>query len=292
MEKTLTTTEQNLAALNITEDEANSRQGSRNKLYSYNNNRRDSRRFKPRDNRHAISQQNNTESRQIDNPSAAKCYNCGNSWPHLNAPCPARGKQCKSCNRHGHFAKVCRSTQQQQRSRSFHRERKHIRNLDCRRSPSTSTSESDDHLYSVHCEHNKPTEMPKIHRVTLPQAKIKINNVNFPFMIDTGASINVMDENAFSKLQSHSKHNQVKLRKPKTKIYAYGSTTPLPVLGTFTTVVESRRRVTFAMFYVVQAANGSLLSCATAQELDLIRLNVSSINTKVNNLPSKDQSTP
>ena len=148
------------------EDEANSRQGSRNKLYSYNNNRRDSRRDsrrpKPRDNRHAISQQNNTERRQIDNPSIAKCYNCGNSWPHLNAPCPARGKQCKSYNHHGHFAKVCRSTQQQQRSRSFHRERKHIRNLDCRRSPSTPTSESDDHLYSIHCEHNKPTEMPKI----------------------------------------------------------------------------------------------------------------------------------
>ena len=83
-------------------------------------------------------------------------------------------------------------------------------------------------------------------------------------MIDTGASINVMDENACFNLQSHNKRNQVKLRKPKTKIYAYGSTTPLPVLGTFTTVVESRSRVTFAMFYVVQAANGSLLSCATA----------------------------
>ena len=40
-------------------------------------------------------------------------------------------------------------------------------------------------------------------------------------MIDTGASINVMDENAFSKLQSHNKRNQVKLRKPKTKIYAF-----------------------------------------------------------------------
>ena len=75
MEKNLTTPEQNLAALNITEDEASSRQGSRNKLYSYNNNRRDSRRLKPRDNRQAISQQNNTECRQIDNPSAAKCYN-------------------------------------------------------------------------------------------------------------------------------------------------------------------------------------------------------------------------
>ena len=39
-------------------------------------------------------------------------------------------------------------------------------------------------------------------------------------MIDTGASINV-DENAFSKLQSHNMRTQVKLRKPKTKIYAY-----------------------------------------------------------------------
>ena len=46
-------------------------------------------------------------------------------------------------------------------------------------------------------------------------------------MIDTGASINVMDENACFKLQSHNKRNQVKLRKPKTKIYAYGSTTPI-----------------------------------------------------------------
>ena len=46
------------------------------------------------------------------------------------------------------------------------------------------------------------------------------------------------------------------------------------------------------MFYVVKAGNGSLLSGKTAQELDLIRLNVSSIDTKVNKLPSKAQSTP
>ena len=45
------------------------------------------------------------------------------------------------------------------------------------------------------------------------------------------------------------------------------------------------------MFYVVQAGNGSLLSCETAEELDLIRLNVSSINTKVNNFHSSP-STP
>ena len=208
----------------------------------------------------------------------------------MNAPCPAKGKQCKNCNRPGHFAKVCRSTWR--RSSPRRDARKHVRNVDYPRSPSTSSAEFDGYLYPVQNEQSKPTETLKIHRVTLPQPKIKINNVNFPFMIDTGASINVIDENAFSKLQSHTVRHKVKLKQPKTKIYAYGSTTPLNALGTFTTVVESRRRITFAMFYVLKAGNGSLLSCKTAQELDIIRLNVSSIDTKVNKLPSKAQSTP
>ena len=47
--------------------------------------------------------------------------------------------------------------------------------------------------------------------------------------------------------------------------------------------IYDSRRITFAMFYLVRAGNGCLLSCETAQELELIRL--------VNNLPSKDQST-
>ena len=79
-------------------------------------------------------------------------------------------------------------------------------------------------------------------------------------MIDTGASINVIDENAFSRLQNNTKRNSSRLRKPKTNVYAYGSITPLPVVGTFVTVVESRRRLTSAMFYVVKEDHGSLLS--------------------------------
>ena len=80
MEKSLTATEQNLAALNVTQDEANSRQGSRNKFH--------------RTTTIAVTDvvpnyltidghfhiKNNTERRQTENPSAAKCYNCGDSW--------------------------------------------------------------------------------------------------------------------------------------------------------------------------------------------------------------------
>ena len=115
MEKTLTTTEQSLAVLNVTEDAVNSRQYLRHESCSHSSNRRDRRRSsfetKPPDNRHAFPHQTNSACRQINSTSTAKCYYCGNSWPHVNAPCPAKGKQCKSCNQPGHFAKVCRSTQ-------------------------------------------------------------------------------------------------------------------------------------------------------------------------------------
>jgi hypothetical protein len=36
------------------------------------------------------------------------CANCGRTYPHIRV-CPARGKDCKSCGKIGHFARVCRT---------------------------------------------------------------------------------------------------------------------------------------------------------------------------------------
>ena len=47
------------------------------------------------------------------NTTATKCYNCGGNWPHKERPCPAKGKECRKCNKVGHFAKVCKSTKKQ-----------------------------------------------------------------------------------------------------------------------------------------------------------------------------------
>ena len=64
---------------------------------------------------------------------------------------------------------------------------------------------------------------------------------------------------------------------------------PLPC-----TEVESRRRLTSTTFYVVKEDHGSLLSCNTVQELDLIKLNVNSVKkakkASQKNLQSVDQS--
>jgi hypothetical protein len=120
MEKGMDNSTQELATLRINEDE--NRRNRRNE--SHNTTRHDTRSPSSFDNKSPeFSRQNNTDRRINDNRSMSKCYNCGNSWPHVNAPCPARGKQCNNCNRLGHFAKVCRSTKQ---TNSRRRDRKHV----------------------------------------------------------------------------------------------------------------------------------------------------------------------
>ena len=92
MEKTFTTAEQNLAALNITEEDNN------------NNHRRDRRRPKLPDNRHAfhIKTTPNVTKPTVHPPrSTITVASCNYSWPRLYAQCPARAKQNKNCNRHG-----------------------------------------------------------------------------------------------------------------------------------------------------------------------------------------------
>ena len=91
----------------------------------------------------------------------------------------------------------------------------------------------------------------------------------------------------------------VPLRKSSTKIYAYGSKTPLPLKGQFQATLESKKRYTVTQSYVVEGMDGNLLSAKTAQDLELIKLinTVSSIPAVTTDyMPSddlmKDESAP
>ena len=39
--------------------------------------------------------------------SVQACYNCGGRYPHSDKPCSAAGKACRSCEKIGHFEKMC-----------------------------------------------------------------------------------------------------------------------------------------------------------------------------------------
>ena len=86
-------------------------------------------------------------------------------------------------------------------------------------------------------------------------------------MIDTGASVNILDENTYSQI------GKPKLNKrDPIHLMPYGGGKPLTVMGRCAVMVETKRNIQCHEFHVVTGDNGTLLSCATATELGLIEI--------------------
>ena len=216
-----------------------------------------------------------------------QCRNCGLSWPHVGIPCPARGQTCHKCKKLNHYARVCRSTvnremsAQHQKSLSrkklINQETKHkIQRVkpDSEAVSSESSSSEDEYLYA--CRTNESSKMPSV--------KVKLNNVRVKMLIDTGASINIIDEKTFAYI---TQFKPISLQRAHTKLFAYGSKQQLPILGKFDIVVESKKRITVACIHVVKGNSGSLLSYQTASELNMITLHVNKV-TSTSSVSSDD----
>ncbi|CAB4013461.1 Retrovirus-related Pol poly [Paramuricea clavata] len=98
-------------------------------------------------------------------------------------------------------------------------------------------------------------------------------------IIDTGASINIIDENTFANI---NKYKSISLKRTRTKLFAYGSKQQLPVIGTFEATIETKKRMTISTIHVVRGNYGSLLSYQTATELNLIKVNVNNVKVTGN----------
>ena len=83
------------------------------------------------------------------------------------------------------------------------------------------------------------------------RTKLKINGVYLSFLIDTGASINLIDEKTFNKFKTKPALNSV-----STKIFAYGANKPTVIIGLFRAEIESKRRITIADIYVASGTSG------------------------------------
>ena len=90
-------------------------------------------------------------------------------------------------------------------------------------------------------------------------------------LIDSGASTNVIDEEAFRHI---SKAHPVVLAPSPTRILAYGFNTPLPVIGTFSATFQTSTTSTVAPVQVLKGNHGCLLSFQTASVLGLLTISV------------------
>ena len=175
-----------------------------------------------------------------------KCGNCGGYTPHRNQ-CPAQGKTCNACGKICHFAHVCRSKP--------------------RTVATVETSqESDEEYECVYTVNYAESKKP-------PMCRVQIDGNVVEMMIDSGASVNLLDETTFQRINNSGNKT---LRPAHNKIYSYGSPTPLPLPGTFTASIKSSSINAITQLHVVKGNTGNLLSYNTAQKLGLIRI---SINT-------------
>ena len=137
-----------------------------------------------------------------------------------------KGKLATHAEKNSHFAHVCKSKP--------------------RTVGSVETDEISDEEYEYaynvsHQDNRKP-----------PICQPQINSKSVEMMIESGASVNVLDEITFARIKSLENGS---LRPTHTKIYFYGSEIPLSLLGILNATVKSSYASTSAQLLVVKGEN-------------------------------------
>ena len=196
-----------------------------------------------------------------------KCRNCGKA-SHQDSVCPAKGKECRKCGKLNHFARSCLSKTTKTAESPRKRSNKHKRNKSIRPLAHSQSDSEEGYLYPVRQDPVKTTEIPR------PYTRVTVLGHSFKAMVDTGASINVLDKETFEKLP------EIALEKTKTRAFAYDTEKPVKFLGKFHAVIETRKRYAVTTFYVVDNNTaGNLISADTAQELGLVTLHLNKISS-------------
>ncbi|XP_061170050.1 uncharacterized protein K02A2.6-like [Saccostrea echinata] len=181
---------------------------------------------------------------------ANTCRNCGGPYPHT-AECPAKGKQCRYCKKLNHFEKVCRSKKSNGAKGSYPKKHKTrvVRELDVENMSST----DEEYLYTINCSKG-------------PKQCLKVNGTYCDFLLDTGASVNILDEATYLKL------GQPRLETNGSKLMPYGGNAPLDVIGSCLLDVQWKNIMQQHKFYVVRGSNGALLGYSTCRSLELVHI--------------------
>ena len=107
-----------------------------------------------------------------------------------------------------------------------------------------------------------------------PTVPVQISGVAVDMIVDMGASVDIVDEATFNKI-NHSKN--VQLQPPTKRLFAYGSKSQLSVLGKFETTVGFKSNQVTSTIHVLPGDSGSLLGYKTATSLGVIDLHVNEV---------------
>ena len=178
-----------------------------------------------------------------------ECSRCGRQGHFARDPkCPAKDKECSKCHKKGHFAAVCKT-----KGKDFGKHKVSYVN-------EHGNNEDDEYAFNITDE----TETGKI--------TVTVGGVPVDMLIDSGASTNVINRSRWEELKK--KHIKCVSTRAAKKLYAYGATTPLQVIGTFTADVSVAGRCISSEFAVIEGKGEPLLGRKSAIELGVLKLHI------------------
>ena len=184
-----------------------------------------------------------------------QCNRCGRTGhSERDRSCPALGKACNKCGLLGYFAACCRSKVEKKRPGG--KQRSDGANQ------ISEEPEEDYYAFVVKCD----SDLSGV--ADLYIGGVQPNNV----LIDSGATCNIVDLDTWKSL----KQEGVKCRSQRCerKLFAYGQTEPIEVLGTFESGVycEASGERCVDEFTVVKSHGRALLGKDTAEKLNVLRV--------------------
>ncbi|XP_062578034.1 uncharacterized protein K02A2.6-like [Saccostrea cucullata] len=189
-----------------------------------------------------------------------KCFRCGREGHFAkDVSCPARNKECRKCGKVGHFIKCCLTKKP---GKGKPTKGGKINKVDY----SEVDSDSEVYVFSLKTGH---TSSDKV--------KVSLGGNPVEFVIDSGASANIIDK----ELWEYLKKNRIKCHSEKCekKLFAYGSTEPLKLLGKFRaqTSIHENGNSREEEFFVLNGTGPALLGKDTAMNLGVLKLGVNTV---------------
>ena len=193
--------------------------------------------------------------------SKISCGRCG-AKGHFSSECRrSKNHICSKCGKMGHFQSLCHtkaktpSRNVPQTSRALTEELTQDKNV---LSATADLDDDDDDVYAFST--NKEDMKRNTHSVL-------INGSPIDMFIDSGTTVDILDEDDFKQLKE-----KPVLRQTKVRIFPYQSQVPLTIYGVFSGTAKACGNSHSSKFYVAKGKHGSLLSRTTAEALDLLRV--------------------
>ena len=183
------------------------------------------------------------------------------------------GATCNHCGKENHFERMC--FKKNNRKNRQARPVKAV-NYEADYEQDKWSSDSDEYAYSIKIAKQNPKTQKS------PRVHLKLNNITSEILVDTGASINIIDQSTYERI------GLLKVKRDKgPKLLPYGGSNPLKTLGTLKLHVETKTRQDIFKFHLVEGNYGSLIGFQSASDLGLVQV-INKIN-RVNNPIEKYQ---